>query len=311
MPAKVVIRNLCKNYGSIAALRGLNLEIAAGEIVGLLGTNGAGKTTAIECIVGLRTPDDGQVLIDGIDIRDESAEARQRIGVVLQNTALPDQITPIEALALFGSLYRQRTEPAVLLERFGLTAQTRSRFNSLSGGQRQRLALALAFVNKPSLIILDEPTAGLDPQARLELHDAILRLKAEGHTVLLTTHYLEEAERLCDRVVIVDRGLVITTGSPGELIARAKNHQTITVLTDRPVNADRLAQLPGVRKLVAEGLKVELSTTEGTATIQALLPLLALEQVALVDLHLRQTTLEDAFLGLIRTDRENSSEGSS
>jgi ABC-2 type transport system ATP-binding protein len=309
MPAKVVIRNLCKNYGSIAALRGLNLEVAAGEIVGLLGTNGAGKTTAIECIVGLRAPDDGQVLIDGIDIRDESAEARQRIGVVLQNTALPDQVTPIEALVLFGSLYRQRTEPAVLLERFGLTGQPHSRFNSLSGGQRQRLALALAFVNKPSLIILDEPTAGLDAQARVELHGAILQLKAEGHTVLLTTHYLEEAERLCNQVAIIDRGLVITTGSPGELIARAKNHQTIILTTDRAVNTGRLAQLPGVQRVEPNGLKVELSTTDGTATIQALLPLLMRERIVLVDLHLRQATLEDAFLWQIRSARENSSGG--
>ena len=178
-------------------MRDLNLEIEAGEIFWLLGTNGAGKTTAVECLTGLREPDRGEILIGGINVRQEAAEVDgQRIGVVLQSTALPDQITPREALALFGSLYRQRIEPMALLERFSLTHQADARFITLSGGQRQRLALALAFVNRPRLLILDEPTTGLDAHARRELHEDILRLKREGHTVLLTTHYLEEAERL-------------------------------------------------------------------------------------------------------------------
>jgi ABC-2 type transport system ATP-binding protein len=306
MPAKVVVRNLSKNYGKIAALRDLNLEIGTGEIFGLLGTNGAGKTTAVECLVGLRTVDAGEIAIDGIDLRHQSAEAKQRIGVVLQSTALPDQITPTEALDLFGSLYRQRINPLVLLERFGLTSEAHKRFASLSGGQRQRLALALAFVNKPDLVVLDEPTTGLDAHARRELHEAILRLKDEGHTVLLTTHYLEEAERLCDRVAIINRGQLVATGTPRELIDRVNGHHTVTLLTKIEVSLQRLKELPAVLSVSVEGLSVRLATSDGSRTVQALMPLLATDHIELVDLHLRRATLEEAFVGLTQNDRDKS-----
>ena len=308
MSPKVVVRNLCKNYGAVVALHGLDLEIATGEIFGLLGTNGAGKTTAVECLLGLRVPDDGQILVDGIDVRHDSAEARQRIGVVLQNTALPDQITPVEALTLFGSFYGQRTKPEVLLERFGLAGQSKARFGSLSGGQRQRLALALAFVNQPDLVVLDEPTTGLDPHARRELHEEILRMKADGHTVLITTHYLEEAERLCDRVAIIDRGRLVVTGTPRELTG-ANGYQTITLATDRPLDLAELTSLPNVIKVFAEGLEVRLSTTDGARTVQALLPVLAAGHAKLIDLHLRRATLEEIFLGMTQSDRANPAEG--
>ena len=304
MSAEVDVRHLCKNYGNVTALRDLNLQIEAGEIFGLLGPNGAGKTTAVECVVGLRDADEGEILIGGSDIRRQSKEAKQRIGVVLQSTALPDHLTPAEALTLFGSLYRRRAPVSVLLKRFGLTVQANTRFGSLSGGQRQRLALALAFVNQPSLVVLDEPTNGLDAHARRELHDDILRIKSEGHTVLITTHDLGEAERLCDRVAILDHGRVVVVGSPRELIARASGHHTIILQTDRAVDRDSLAKLAGVSKISGDGLIAHLSTNDSIRTIQALLPLLAGAQAELVDLHLRRASLEEVFLNLIENDPE-------
>ncbi|MEO6992562.1 MAG: ABC transporter ATP-binding protein [Lacunisphaera sp.] len=303
MPAEVDVRHLRKNYGNVAALHDLNLQIEAGEIFGLLGANGAGKTTAVECMVGLREADAGEILIGGSNIRRQSTEAKRRIGVVLQSTSLPDHLTPAEALTLFGSLYGRPTSASALLQRFGLTAQANARFASLSGGQRQRLALALAFVNQPSLVVLDEPTNGLDAHARRELHDDILRIKSEGHTVLLTTHDLSEAERLCDRVAILDRGRVVVIGSPRELIARASGHHTITLQTDRAIERTALAKLAGVSKVTSDGLTAHLSTNDSTQTIQALLPLLAGASAELVELHLRRASLEEVFLGLI----ENSS----
>jgi ABC-2 type transport system ATP-binding protein len=309
MPPEVDVRHLCKSYGNVSALRDLNLQIEGREIFGLLGPNGAGKTTAVECMVGLRDADEGEILIGGSDIRRQSTDAKQRIGVVLQSTSLPDHITPAEALALFGSLYHRRESASALLKRFGLTTQANARFGSLSGGQRQRLALALAFVNQPSLVVLDEPTNGLDAHARRELHDEILRIKSEGHTVLLTTHDLGEAERLCDRVAILDHGRIVVTGSPRELIERASGHHTITLQTDRALDRDALAKLAGVAKVSCDGLTAQLSTNDSTRTVQGLLPLLAASHAELVDLHLRRASLEEVFLDLIAADSRNNTGG--
>ncbi|MGH8017309.1 MAG: ABC transporter ATP-binding protein [Opitutaceae bacterium] len=183
MPTSVFIRDLRKRYGETEAVNGVSLSIEQGEIFGLLGRNGAGKTTTVECLAGLREPDAGRIEVCGIDARRQPRAAKEYIGVALQRTALQDQITPREALRLFGSFYRQRTEPAELLSRFALLDKADARFATLSGGQRQRLALALALVNKPRVVLFDEPTAGLDPQARRELHRSIARIKEEGYTV--------------------------------------------------------------------------------------------------------------------------------
>ncbi|MEO7599449.1 MAG: ABC transporter ATP-binding protein, partial [Opitutus sp.] len=228
---QVVVRNLKKSYGAVAAVRGVTFQIEPGEIFGLLGPNGAGKTTTLECLVGLRDADSGELEVCGLDVRKQPREVKQKIGVALQSTALPDQITPREALKLFGAFYRERTDPATLLQRFALTEKADARFSTLSGGQRQRLALALAFVNRPELVLLDEPTTGLDPQSRRELHDEIARMKQDGHTVLLSTHYLEEAERLCDRIAIIVAGQIVATGAPRDLIAQSSTHQLVTVIT--------------------------------------------------------------------------------
>ncbi|MSU67501.1 MAG: hypothetical protein CK548_00995 [Opitutia bacterium] len=302
MPAKVIVRNLSKRYGGVQAVRGVNFEIQAGEIFGLLGPNGAGKTTTLECLVGLREADAGELEVCGLDARKQPQEVKQRIGVALQTTALQDKITPREALKLFGSFYRERAEPAALLERFALTEKADARFDTLSGGQRQRLALALAFVNTPELVLLDEPTTGLDPQARRELHAEILQMKRNGHTVLLTTHYLEEAEQLCDRIAIIDHGRVIATGAPHELIARSSASQSVTLVTIPAVGAERLARVPGVNELRCDGATARFRTERPTETLAALAALLAEQRVELVELQVKKASLEDVFVGLTQRD---------
>jgi ABC-2 type transport system ATP-binding protein len=224
MPApaspSVRVQDLAKRYGAVEALCGVSLEIVKGEIFGLLGPNGAGKTTALECILGLRRPDSGSVEIEGIDALARPEEAKQRVGALIQGATLQDKITPRKALSLFASFYREPSGVGELIERFGLTAKADSTFDSLSGGQRQRLFLALAFVNNPALVVLDEPTAGLDPKARSDLHDSICGMRGAGRTVLLSTHDLEEARQLCDRIGILDGGRIVAVGGPRDLIAR-------------------------------------------------------------------------------------------
>jgi ABC-2 type transport system ATP-binding protein len=305
MPAKVIVRDLSKRYGGVEAVRGVSFAIEAGEIFGLLGPNGAGKTSTLECLVGLREADAGTIEVCGLDARKQPREVKQRIGVALQSTALPDKITPREALRMFGAFYRVRAEPAALLERFALTEKADERFDTLSGGQRQRLALALAFVNKPELVLLDEPTTGLDPQARRELHAEILRMKADGHTVLLTTHYLDEAEQLCDRIAIIDHGRVIATGAPRELIAQSSGVQTVTVTTVPAIAAAEWGKLPGaseVQAARAEGGAVTFRTERPTETLAALAALVAARRVELVELLVRKASLEDVFVGLTERD---------
>ena len=309
MPAKVIVRDLSKRYGGVEAVRGVSFAIEAGEIFGLLGPNGAGKTTTIECLVGLRGADAGTLEVCGLDARKQPREVKQRIGVALQSTALQDKITPREALKLFGAFYRERTAPEALLERFALMEKADARFDTLSGGQRQRLALALAFVNKPELVLLDEPTTGLDPQARRELHAEILKMKEDGHTVLLTTHYLEEAEQLCDRIAIIDGGRVIATGAPRELIAQSSAAQSVTLVTTPAMAAERVASLPGASEVRSEGGGIRFRTDRPTETLAALAALIAAQRVELVELQVRKASLEDVFVGLTKTERAETEKG--
>ena len=301
MPAKVIVRDLSKRYGGIEAVRGVSFAIEAGEIFGLLGPNGAGKTTTLECLVGLREADAGALEVCGLDARKHPREVKQRIGVALQSTALQDKITPREALKLFGAFYRVRAEPAALLARFALTEKADARFDTLSGGQRQRLALALAFVNKPELVLLDEPTTGLDPGARRELHAEILQMKRDGHTVLLTTHYLDEAEQLCDRIAIIDRGLVIATGAPRELIAQSSASQSVTLVTEPGIDGAAVAGLPGASEVRSEGGAVKFRTARPTETLAALAALLVARRLELVELQVKKASLEEVFVGLTKS----------
>ena len=299
---KVVVRNLTKRYGDVAAAGGVSFDIEDGEIFGLLGPNGAGKTTTLECVIGLREPDEGTIEVCGIDARQRPRDVKQKIGAALQTTALQDRITPREALALFASFYRAAAPPAALLERFGLADKADAPFDTLSSGQRQRLALALAFVNNPELVFLDEPTTGLDAHARRELHGEIRRMKRDGHTVLLTTHYMEEAESLCDRVGVIDQGRIVACGRPAELIAASAGAPVVELTLSRPLDRAALASIEGVTELQLEGAAARFRAANVNRAIGALMALLEREHVALVELHVQKASLEDVFLELTAAD---------
>jgi ABC-2 type transport system ATP-binding protein len=217
MPKLIAVENLSRRFGAVQAIDNVSFDVAAGEIFGLLGPNGAGKTTALECVLGLTRPDAGYIEICGIDAR--LRQAREKTGAVLQATGLQDKITPREALNLFAAFYPASIDSRTLLERFGLMEKADAAFETLSGGQKQRLALALAFVGDPQVLLLDEPTTGLDPQIRREVQIHIRGLKAEGRAVLLSTHDMDEVAQLCDRVAVIARGQIVATGTPRELIA--------------------------------------------------------------------------------------------
>ncbi len=288
--------NLHKSYGNVLALRGISFEIKKGEVFGLLGPNGAGKTTTIEILVGLRQPDQGTVRVCGLDPARESNELKQRIGAQLQATVLPDKMSVEEALWLFASFYKRSVSIESLLENFGLVEKRKAFFDKLSGGQKQRLALALAVVNNPELVLLDEPTVGLDAMLRRDIYAMVERLRNEGRTVLLTTHYIEEAERLCDHVAIIDHGQVVAIGTPRELVARSGKGTRLEVRLAKPVDADRLKKLDAVFDCrVADGIYV-LHAQPATLAIVGLVHFLEEDNNALLDLHIAQPSLEDVFV---------------
>ena len=299
---RLAVHDLRKRYGPVEAVRGVSFEVREGEILGLLGPNGAGKTTTVECVIGLREPDAGSIDICGLDARRRPREVKQKIGAALQTTALQDKITPREALRLFGSFYDRRADPDELIDRFALVEKANSPFETLSGGQRQRLALALAFINKPEIVFLDEPTAGLDPQSRRELHAQIVRTRSEGHAILLTTHDLEEAQQLCDRVAIIDHGRIVAAGSPRELMAQSQSSQSVSLVTSRPVERDHFLSLPDIGEVNAEGERVRFTTSDVNRTLRELLTLAEAEGVDIVELHVEKATLEDVFLELTGTE---------
>lgn len=219
MTAAITVHGLKHRYGGVEAVYGISFEVAAGEIFGLLGPNGAGKTTTLESILGLIAPDEGRIDICGINARVDLRAAHARTGAVLQATGLPDKITAREALDLFATFHAAPLNTADLLRRFGLTEKASAQFDTLSGGQKQRLALALAFVGNPQVLVLDEPTTGLDPQMRRDVQDHIQAMKDTGRAILLATHDMEEAARLCDRIAVIARGRIVATGAPLELMA--------------------------------------------------------------------------------------------
>jgi ABC-2 type transport system ATP-binding protein len=294
--AAVVVRDLHKRYGQTHAVRGVSFEVAPGEIFGLLGPNGAGKTTTLECMIGLRLPDSGGASIAGFDAAASPREVKQRIGVQLQSTALPDRITVRESLDLFASFYRDRESPDELLQRFSLADKAKSRFENLSIGQRQRLAVAIALVNRPAVLFLDEPTAALDPQSRRELHAVLRRLRDEGRTIVLTTHYIEEAEQLCDRIAIIDNGRIIASGTPAELTRSANQSIRVAFTAAREVELMSLRALPAVQHVENRSTGYVLSTTQLTQTVLGLTQLLQTQGNDLLDLNVHRPTLEDVFI---------------
>ncbi|HTC64460.1 MAG TPA: ABC transporter ATP-binding protein [Candidatus Saccharimonadales bacterium] len=296
--ATIEVVNLMKRYGSVEALRGVSFAVNEGEVFGLLGPNGAGKTSTVEILEGLRTPDSGSVSVCGLDPQTSGAEYKYIMGAALQATALPDKMRVAEALDLFGSFYPKRRGTEELLGRFGLVEKRSAFYSQLSGGQKQRLALAMALVNDPQVVFLDEPTAGLDPQVRREIYDIIEELKKEKKTILITTHYIEEAEKLCDRVAIVDHGQVIALGSPRELKQRSGSVTRITVRMTKPETNGALGKLEGVTECRAEADDYLLYSTRVPRTIVALVKHLEEQNNELVSLEISAPSLEDIFLEL-------------
>jgi ABC-2 type transport system ATP-binding protein len=295
----VSIRGLEKRYASVIAVAGIDLEVRRGECFGLLGPNGAGKTTTIEICEGLTDPDRGEVRILGLSHRDDAAEIRERIGISLQETQLTEKLTVEETIAVFHSFYRRRRAIDDVIAAVQLGEKRTARVGQLSGGQKQRLALACALVGDPDLFFLDEPTTGLDPQSRRQLWDLISGFKAEGRTVVITTHYMDEAEHLCDRVAIVDHGKIIALGTPRELIAMlGSEHVVEFALEDSVVDEADLIVLPGVTGVRRTENRYQLDATQVHLTIPALLAHLKTKEAVLSELATHTATLEDVFVHL-------------
>ena len=301
MALKVLVRNLKKSYGKYEAVRGVDFEVGEGEILGLLGPNGAGKTSTLECVIGLRRPDAGTIQLCGIDALAEPEKVKELIGAQLQATALQDKITPREAIKLFAAFYAKPAKADDLIERFSLAEKADAPFDSLSGGQKQRLALALAFVNNPQILFLDEPTTGLDPQSRRELHVSIEKMRRDGRTILLTTHYIEEAHQLCDRIAIIDHGRIIATNTPDGLIAAAKTLPCISLQTARPLDAPRVQGLTGARDVDWKIDRGQIKTADVSRCVIELVKLIEAQGNELVDLQIRKPSLEDVFIELTGT----------
>jgi ABC-2 type transport system ATP-binding protein len=291
-----------KEKPPVEAVRGIDLRVDEGECFGLLGPNGAGKTTTIEILEGLLAPTSGEVEVLGRHWGRHDDEIRQRIGISLQETVLSEKLTVRETLTLFRSFFRQGVEPTDVIGRLSLEEKTDSQVGKLSGGQKQRLAVACALVGDPEILFLDEPTTGLDPKSRRDLWEIIRAFRAQGRTVMLTTHYLEEAERLCDRVAIVDHGRVIALGTPRELISTLGGEHVVEFTVENgsaaPVDGNRLADLPAVSSVRVEDRRVCLSVTEPHVAIPALLGRLVALNFQLTGLATRHASLEDVFVKL-------------
>jgi ABC-2 type transport system ATP-binding protein len=296
--AAVVCRGLEKRYGDVVAVAGLDLEVRSGECFGLLGPNGAGKTTTIEILEGLLEQDAGDVEVLGMRWGADDQALRQRLGIQLQETQLNEKLAVEEVVRLFRSFYRRGPSVSEVLGMVELESKRRSWVGKLSGGQKQRLAVACALVNEPDLLFLDEPTTGLDPQARRQLWSLLDRFRQKGGTILLTTHYMDEAETLCDRVAIVDHGRVIALGTPRELISSLGAGHLVEFAVDHgtSVSAGPLADLPGVKDVRADGGTIRLRVTEPHIVIPALLIELDRQRLDLSRFVTHQATLEDVFV---------------
>jgi ABC-2 type transport system ATP-binding protein len=294
------VGNLRKAYQDVLAVDGLNLEIYAGECFGLLGPNGAGKTTTIEICEGLNTPDAGDVLVLGRRWGQDDRALRELLGISLQETQFSEKLTVGETIQLFRSFYRDGATPADVIAMVQLQEKSRARVGQLSGGQKQRLALACALVGDPELLFLDEPTTGLDPQSRRQLWDLIEAFKSDGRSILLTTHYMDEAERLCDRVAIVDHGKVIALGTPRELIARLRGEHVLefALMDNNALDENPLRTIDGVCAADRRDGTYRLQVEELHRAMPALLSELRRQGVQLAELRTHSATLEDVFVSL-------------
>ena len=292
----IEVQHLHKQYGDVVAVDDVSFTVREGEIFGILGPNGAGKTTTVECLAGLREPDRGQLSVLGLDPQRDRAELTQRLGVQLQESRLPDRLRVAEALELFGSLYRDPADGYELMEVLGLAGKARTPFAKLSGGQKQRLSIALALIGNPRVAVLDELTTGLDPQARRDTWELIERVRARGVTIVLVTHFMEEAERLCDRVAVITQGRVAALDTPAALAERVGTGQRIQFRPSVPVDDRMLESLPEVTRVTRKG-DVVVVTGTGNA-VAAVMSVLARNQIVAEQLRVEQADLEDAFLAL-------------
>jgi len=296
MTSIIEVKNVSKSYPGVQAVDNVSFVVEEGEVFGILGPNGAGKTTTLEMIEGLRTPDAGSITVCGVDARRDLGKVKERIGVQLQNTAHFDALTVLETINLFRSCYRHSVSAERLLAEFALEEKRNARISQLSGGLKQRLAVAIAMVNDPDVVFLDEPTTGLDPQARLNFWDTVLGMKEEGKTVILTTHYMEEAERLSDRVAIMDHGRIIALDTPRALVRGYESAIECTI--EGPVEVDGLRSVAAVSEVKQADGDYILYTRDLRASLFGLVELFAENPLAIRNLSVRPATLEDVFIAL-------------
>jgi ABC-2 type transport system ATP-binding protein len=293
----VRVEGVHKAYGSTVAVDDVSFEVQPGEIFGLIGPNGAGKTTTMECVEGLRLPDRGVISVLGLDPTRDARSLQERIGVQLQEAQLQKRIKVREAIALWASLYRKAADGDRLIEQLGLSDKRNAWFMTLSGGQKQRLFIALALINDPELVFLDELTTGLDPQARRAIWDLVRGIRQRGTTVLLTTHLMEEAERLCDRVAIIDHGRIVDIGTPAELVRRHCPEHTAVISSDDPAAPERFRTIPQIQSVTLDGSRIILRG-RGDDLVTEIVRCLAEHRMRVTDFRTEVPTLEDVFLRL-------------
>lgn len=299
MDIALKVDNLTKRYGDLVAVNGISFSIGKGEIFGLLGPNGAGKTTTVEMIEGLRKPDDGSIEICGINALKKPGNIKELIGAQLQSTTIYDQIRVKEVIDLFGNYYKKSIPSSKLLEEVSLTDKKNAFYRTLSGGQKQRVAMALAIVNDPEVLFLDEPTTGLDPQARRNVWSIITNLRKRGKTIILTTHYMEEAEQLCQRVGIIDKGEIIALDTPSNLIANTGLKSSIEFSVSQEDSEKILQGLKGIGKVTQQSdNKFILNTKESSKALKELTRFSDKNNINMDNISVRKATLEDVFLSL-------------
>ncbi|MDP2789902.1 MAG: ABC transporter ATP-binding protein [bacterium] len=298
MPDIITVTNLKKVYNDFTAVDSINFVVHQGETFGILGPNGAGKTTTLEMMEGLKGITNGTVVLDGKDVSTQGREVKNVIGVQLQSSSFFDGLNLKELIETFAALYGKTVDAMELLREVQLDEKVKSRVKELSGGQKQRLSIAVALVNKPKVLFLDEPTTGLDPQARRNLWDLVNQIKGKGVTIILTTHYMEEAEVLCDRIAIMDNAKIIALDTPTGLLKLADVGTTIECHTDQPAPVAELQKLPGVQQATAENHGFTLKTRQPEVALPALFTFAQQQSIILHDVQVHQATLEDVFLKL-------------
>ena len=301
MPTVIEVKDLGKTYGTLVAVDGVSFEVNEGEIFGMVGPNGAGKTTTIECVEGLREPDSGSATVLGLDPSQHRLAIAEQVGIQLQESALPRRLRVGEALDLFGSFYRQKADAEQLMDILGLTEKRSSAFGTLSGGQKQRLFIALALINRPKIVFFDELTTGLDPQARRSMWDLVRQIRDRGCTVFLTTHYMEEAERLCDRVLIMDGGRIVALDTPEALIRTLGVEKRLAFTIPENQTAPSLVDLPQVQRVEQSGERM-IVYGHGERFVGSVIDAMEAAGVQYQDLRTEQPDLEDVFIAL--TGRE-------